>query len=125
MEIDVTQYVTEIDCEQFSSSIAESGLQNIGEITWNNALRHVAVKGLVTPEQQTDLRDWIREFGAWDDAEIAAMSDQETNALLLQFVASAIRELEASDCTDESPCGRLYRLESPGEAPTWRFYMGV
>lgn len=128
MEIDVTDYVQGYDCEQLSSSIAESGLENIGEITWRNAMIHVAVQPLVKPDQQDALRQWIGELGAWDETEIAAMSDQETNALLLQFVAGDVREMEAyadleewgQACHDGQASGRLY----PGDDDRWYFYVG-
>jgi hypothetical protein len=99
-EIDVT-HLFDTDCSRYSDSIFNSGLQNIGQITWRNACEDAADEPLVTPEQQDDLRDWIREFGAWDSEEIAAMSDVETNALLLQFIAGDIQELEDLDLVDD------------------------
>ena len=128
MEINVTAYVTDCDCSQYSSSIADSGLQNIGEVTWYAAVNHMAADTLVTPEQQGELRDWIREFGAWDDAEIEAMSDVETNALLLQFIAGDVQEMEVYDTPEEyeaaqdggTASGRLLR----GDNDQWYFYVG-
>ena len=128
MEIDVTKYVHDYDCSQFSDSIANSGLQNIGEITWRNACAEAGENPLVASEQQDELRDWIREFGAWTSEEIANMSDQETNALLLQFIAGDIREMEdhfpdlesyEQACQDGITSGRLYPDEREQK---WYFY---
>lgn len=134
MEIDVTRYVTEFDCSLFSNSVANSGLDNIGQITWNNAKQHCAIDTLVTPEQQDELRDWIRDFGAWDDEEIAEMGDEETNALLLQFIAGDIQEMERFETYEEyqeaaeqgQVTGRLWRASDEDNAPngTWYYYIG-
>ena len=126
MEINVTHYAEHVDCSMFSASIAETGREDIGRITWENAMNHVQIEGLVTPEQQGELREWLADFGAWSIEEIEAMSDQETDALLLQFVASAIREYrDAEDHGElasylENHGGQLYRDES-GQ---WWFYVG-
>jgi hypothetical protein len=108
----------------FSDSIANSGLQNIGQVTWRNAVENATDTPLVKPEQQDELRDWIREFGAWDDEEIAAMTDEETNALLLQFIAGDYQELQSYDSFEEyseQAGGRLY----PGDDGRWYFYVGI
>jgi hypothetical protein len=132
MEINVTEYVEDIDCEQFSSSIAESGLENIGRITWRNACHHVACEGLVAPDKESaqgELRAWLADFGAWSRAEIADMSDRETNALLLQFVAGAVRELERYDSYDEylAACenGQVGHELYRGDDGQWYFYVGM
>ncbi len=117
IEIDVTVYVEDHDCSLYSDSVFNSGLQNIGEITWRNACQQVTDEPLVTAEQQAELRDWLAGFGAWDREEIAAMTDVETNAMLLQFVAGDVQEMLDYD-TDEgyrAACeygtcsGRLYK----------------
>ena len=127
MEINVTHIMAR-DLSDYSDSIANSGLQNIGQITWRNACE--ACEAMSTPlvpyEEQDTLRDWIREFGAWDDAEIAEMTDVETNALLLQFIAGEgqgyIRAEDEGRLGEwlEQEGGRLYRDET-GE---WYFYVG-
>ena len=123
MEVKIT-HLMDLDCCQFSDSIANSGLDNIGKITWDKAMSY-AEDPLVTPEQQTDLRDWIAEFGAWTRDEIRDMSDNETNALLLQFVAGEIRERESAenhgdlDQWEENFGGRIYKSGSD-----WYYYVG-
>lgn len=129
-EIDVTHLVTDADCSEFSASVAERG-KNAGPETWANALEFAKEKPLAKPENQSDLRDWIREFGAWDDEEIAAMSDEETNALLLQFVAGDIREMEAFDSPEEyqaaqeaGTCSGYLYHDVQATPPRWLFYVG-
>jgi hypothetical protein len=134
MEIDVTEYVGEQDCAQYSDSIANSGLQNIGEITWRNACEQATRAPLVGADKQDALRDWIRDFGAWDTEELAAMSDAETNALLLQFIAGDIREMEAFEtheayqkASEGGSCsGRLFKGDIEGDPSfgRWYFYVG-
>lgn len=94
MEIDVTHLVKMADemCA-YSASRMELG-DKAGEITWENAKSAAEETPLVRPEQLGNLQDYFREFGAWDDDELEAMTAIELNALLLQMVASEIRERE-------------------------------
>ena len=126
MEINVT-FIRDEEPAQFSDSIYGSGLSNIGAITWRNACAFAEDHPLVTPEQQADLRDWILEFGAWDAEEVAAMTDEETNALLLQFVAGDHQQREDArergelESWEENCGGRLYE---GGDGQLY-FYVGV
>jgi len=119
VEIDISHLENE-DCSQFSDSIANSGLQNIGQITWRNACEHAAEKPLCPADKQSELRSWLAEFGAWSREEIAAMPDTETNALLLQFVAQDLQEYLEHEGTDdferwnENHGGNIYRCDVPG-----------
>ena len=94
LELNVTTLVNEVDCADFASSIAESGNKDIGKVTWENALSYVSDEPLVTGDDVDTVRDWLRGFGAWTGEELDAMSDREINAMLLQFVAGDIREME-------------------------------
>jgi sulfatase maturation enzyme AslB (radical SAM superfamily) len=99
MEIDIT-CLAEHRLENYSDSIANSGLQNIGQITWNNALD--CKESFVTKDNREEFEDYIKEFGAWDIEEIKAWSDNELNALCVQFFASALKDyLEAKDSGEE------------------------
>lgn len=96
MELNITRFVkAHSDCmEQFSSSIAESGLDNIGQVTWRNAMaamEHVS-NCLVLPKDCDKLVEHFAEFGAWEREELEAMSCQELNALLVQFIAGDYQE---------------------------------
>ena len=116
MEIEVT-YLYGLDCALFSDSVARSGMSDIGAITWRAALAEAQARPLCSQAQQRDLRAWLGDFGAWDEQEIDRMSDAETNALLLQFVAGDMQILQGDEATDQtrlSVCaGRIF------------FYVGV
>ena len=127
MEINVTRIMNETELTDFSDSIFNSGLDNIGQITWRNACAEMKSDPLVTTaEQLSDLADWIADFGAWSDEEIQGMSDAELNALLLQFVAGEgqrYQEAEENDDLDsylENEGGNLWRDDN-GQ---WWFYVG-
>jgi len=97
LEIDVSFLLTE-DAGQFSASRMELG-DDAGGITWENACNAVDQISL-TPEEIQEAKDYIRDFGAWDDEEIDAWSDEETKALIIQFAAGDYREAE-SCCWDD------------------------
>lgn len=95
MEIDVTHLVYERDTYAFCNSIARSGLSNIGQVTWRNALEEARSEPLLTePDQIAEAKDYFKEFGAWDKDEIAAWTDDDVNALLVQEVSHNIQELD-------------------------------
>ena len=125
MEINVTRLMDE-DCSRFADSIFNSGLQNIGEITWRNAVEYFVDNELLTTELD-ELRDYFRGFGAWSREELAEMDDVHLNALLLQFIAGDIcGYLEAEDEGrleeyEESEGGRLYKSNDD----EWFYYVGV
>lgn len=61
-----------------------------------------------------DAKAWAAEFGAWECSEIAAWSADETLALVLQYAAGDLRELQALapgdglgdiDWTEAGTCG--------------------
>lgn len=99
MEIDITALVTDAELPSLSGSVAELGA-NAGKITWSNSMAEAASKPLLTEDQLDAARDWAREFGAWDDEHIDGWSAQEVNALVIQYVAGNLREIEAL-CSDD------------------------
>lgn len=92
LEIDVSFLLTE-DAGQFSASRAELG-DNAGRITWQNACNAVDQIKL-TPEEIQEAKDYIRTWGAWEDEEIDAWTDDETKALIIQSAAGDYREAES------------------------------
>ena len=125
LELDVTEYVEYRDCREFSDSIANSGFQNIGAITWRNAQNHLAVEPLIQPKDIQDAKDWLKGFGEWDD--IDEWPDLDVNALVLQFIAGDVNELhEFGDdeymrlAEQGTVSGRLY----PGDDGKWYYRIG-
>lgn len=103
MEIDVTALATEAEMFDFSASQAERGI-NAGPETWANAKAEAAARPILSDDQLPEFRDYMRGFGAWEDAEIDAWDSTECNALFVQLVAGDIREAE-SLCPGDGPAG--------------------
>lgn len=89
MEINITPLLEE-DMFPFSHSAAEGG-PNAGPNSWRAALAGPRPL-LNSPEEFEAFRDHVRSFGAWDDEEIAAWSDNECQALFLQLIAGDCRQ---------------------------------
>jgi len=115
MEIKITQLLDE-DMFQFSHSAHEGG-RNAGNNTWNAAMNGPRPL-LETPEQFQAARDYFQGFGAWDREECDAFTENEVQALLLQFIAGDVREAGADSLddmdweayeADESLCHRLFK----------------
>lgn len=100
MEIDISEAFKAIDDPvMFSASRAELG-ENAGRITWDAAKNGPLI--LDTEEKRQAFDSWARGFGAWSEEELAAYSQSEANALLLQFIAGDMREGDISaDSTPE------------------------
>ena len=91
MDIDITT-LKEMNCFELSHSVMEGG-SNAGPLSWQNSLNKAEEITLLDNEEKLqEFRDWLKPFGAWDKEEISAMSDQELNALFLQWVAGDVRE---------------------------------
>ena len=137
MEINVSAIIddTRNNPTRFSASIAETGLENIGQITWNNAKEQKSFA--LTKDQIEPVKNYIREFGAWDDDEIDSWDAEETTALFVQFVSGDYRNLEnefeqlgydIDDFDDdqfqevtENFGGSLYK----GDNGQWYYYAGM
>lgn len=89
-EIDVSPIWDE-DCALLSGSRFELG-DNAGQITWRNCLALAERLPLITDENRDDVRDHFRDYGAWDDEEIAAWLDTDLSAMVWQEAASCMRE---------------------------------
>jgi hypothetical protein len=116
MEIDITRFFREADAFEFSASAAERG-QNVARETWLNAKREAANNPLLTTEEQLDaLRDDVRGYGAWSCEEIDGWSTTECNALFVQLVSGAMRELEKLCMRDDGEIDwrRAEHLSSEG-----------
>lgn len=95
LEVIVTCLINDLDPRELSGSIAERG-QNAGKETWANSMEAAEThKPILKPEERDAARKFFKGFGAWDDAEIASWSDTELDALVLQYAAGDLRELQA------------------------------
>ena len=92
MELDITDFFNNAAPADYSASAMELG-DNAGRITWGHAVEDAPDYPLLdTDDKREAFRDFIREFGAWDNTEIAAWTDQELTALLIQFISGDMRE---------------------------------
>jgi hypothetical protein len=95
MEINITSLL-ETDQFPLSHSIAEGG-QDAGRETWQASLSAASETPLLdTPEALEAMREFARSSGGWDAEEIATWSDQELNALFLQWIAGDCRQCPAT-----------------------------
>lgn len=93
-EINITRLVADVDPFAFSHSIAEGG-QGAGPDTWANATAEAVERPLVDSADRDSVRSYFAGFGAWDDDEIAAWSDAELDALVLQYASGDLREVQS------------------------------
>ena len=132
MELNITHMVNE-HLEAYSNSVAKSGLEDIGRVTWSNALE--CDLNFVTSENRDDLRDHIREFGAWSTEEIDAWTDNELNALVVQFISGDLQEYldfksrsaKEFDEWNENCGGRIYEcdIKDHSEFGELFYYIGI
>lgn len=92
MEINITKFFNEACPKDYSASCAELG-DNAGKDTWNAACDDADDYNMLdTDDKKEAFKNHVRGFGAWDDAEIAAWTDTELNALFIQMVSGDIRD---------------------------------
>lgn len=106
MNINISRFFAEACPRDYSASAAELG-PTAGADTWRAAIDDADDWGfLATSEELAHFREWLKPWGAWDDAEIAAFSDVELRALFTQWVAGDIRESGLPDWAEyESRAG--------------------
>jgi hypothetical protein len=114
MEIEITT-LSGMNCFTLSHSAYEGG-ENAGQNTWNASKKEAENTQLLnTPEKLEAMRDFASESGGWNREEIAAWSDNELNALFLQWIAGDVRELGA-DSLDEIDWDEAEEMQSEGQA---------
>jgi hypothetical protein len=114
MEIEITT-LSEMNCFTLSHSAFEGG-ENAGQNTWNASKKEAENTQLLnTAEKLQAMRDFARESGGWNREEIAAWSDNELNALFLQWIAGDVRELGA-DSLDEIDWEEAEEMQHEGQA---------
>jgi hypothetical protein len=79
----------------YQNSIANSGLKNIAQVTWNNAKENNQGYLFVTDENRDEFISYYRGFGAWDDLD--EWDNNRLNALTIQEVTAEILEFERCD----------------------------
>ena len=125
-ELDVTHMVEDGDWMPYlSGSVAELG-DRAGALTWENSQKYAEDKPLLLAENMDDAREYFADMGFGDDAR--KWSEAETQATMVQDVATNIRELKMFETYEEyseaankgQVSGRLFK----GENNRWYFYVG-
>jgi len=126
-EIDITSLVRSDEFVPFDLSNNCATLGNdAGRLTWNASIETAgSVASLIpTAEHKEAFRDFVASSGGWTREEIAAWTDTELDALLLQWIAGDVREaFDDADFADwdwaqyEKDCeagriaGRIFRAD--------------
>jgi hypothetical protein len=100
VEINITKFFNESCPRDYSASMCELG-NGAADITWRAAVDDSEDWMFLDDDDKRDqFRVFVRSSGGWSDDEIAAWSNIELNALLLQWIAGDIREGLEWDCND-------------------------
>jgi hypothetical protein len=130
MELNVTHMIDAVnDSPPLVGSIAQYG-PDAATMTWGNSKafgrEHPLLK---TDEEREAARDHFREYGAWDDAEINAWSEEELQGITCQEVAHQISEMEMFDTDEEylkaAEDGTVSGRLSKGDDGQWYCYFGI
>ncbi len=118
MELNITRFFNTESAFDYSASCAEIG-DDAGKRTWNNAViaSHNHADLLDTDDKKDTFRAYVKTFGAWDENEIAAWTDNELTALLIQLISASMREngLDSSEPdweayeSDDNNSGDIFR----------------
>ena len=100
MELNVSSFFATVTPRELSSSVAESGAY-AGAHTWASSCKASVHHTLLANDDEREaFRVWVETSGGWTAEEIAAWTDVELNALLLQWIAGDLRELGVDDDDD-------------------------
>ena len=115
MDLNITQVFNAIAPRDYSASVAEIGA-SAGADTWRAAIDDSPDFMLLdTDDKREAFKRLVRGYGAWSDAEIAAWSDVELNALLLQMIAADMREGDLSAGVTAAGWARYLEASEAGE----------
>ena len=91
MEININSIIKNplFDPEFYCSSVARSGLNNIGEVTWQRAQN--SAYNFVNEDNKQAFIDYFLGFGAWEESEL--QNTNWINALFIQEISSQLNEL--------------------------------
>lgn len=92
MDINITRFYSEACPMDYSASVAEIGA-DAGLSTWQAAKDDADEWNFLDNDEKREaFRSFVQSSGGWDADEIAAWSEQELNALFIQWIAGDIRE---------------------------------
>ena len=121
MELNISSFFATVTPRELSSSVAESG-PCAGALTWSASCKASMHHALLTHDAKREaFRAWVEASGGWTAEEIAAWTNTELNALLLQWIAGDLREMGIDDDTGGINWADVERGQSEGQYPRNRF----
>lgn len=115
MELNITKVFNAIAPRDYSASVAEIGA-NAGRDTYRAAVDDSPEHMLLdTDDKREAFKAHIRGYGAWPEEEMAAWSNVELNALLLQMIAGDMREGDLSAGTTAEGWARYEEASQAGQ----------
>lgn len=113
--VDITDFLARESMRDYSASVAEIG-NNAGPATWAASVEN-APDWQFIPEDQIDyFREWVASSGGWTRDEIKAWSDNELQALCLQWIAGDVRECDAD--SPDADWERIRKDQENGRIPS-------
>ena len=117
MELNISSFFATVTPRELSSSVAESG-PCAGAHTWVSSCKASIHHTLLDDDEKREaFRAWVGWSGGWTAEEIAAWTDVELNALLLQWIAGDLREMGVDDDTGGIDWADVERGQSEGQYP--------
>lgn len=119
MEINITGIFYTGQAHLYSASAAELG-EDAGKITWANAQAYASKHRMLDTEDQLEaFRQFVKDTGGWTQEEISQWSNQELNALFVQFVSGDMRE---AGLDTPSPDWEQYEIDAMEGRVSSRFF---
>ena len=118
MELNISSFFATVTPCELSGSVAEIGV-HAGALTRSASIRASVHHPLLnTDEEREAFRGWVESSGGWTEEEIAAWTDLELNALLLQWISGDLREMGVDDDTSGIDWADVERGQQEGQYPS-------
>jgi hypothetical protein len=118
MELNISSFFATVTPRELPSSVAESG-PCAGALTWSASCKASMHHPLLDSDEKREaFRARVENSGGWDAEEIAAWSDLELNALLLQWISGDLREMGIDDDTGAIDWDGIDAMQQAGTYPS-------
>tara|TARA_R110002126_G_scaffold62991_11_gene161806 strand:+ start:1108 stop:1533 length:426 start_codon:yes stop_codon:yes gene_type:complete len=87
MTIDITKHWMDSNHWLISNSVANLGNEAAAQ-TWAKAVEASELHPIITKDNEDEVKDYLRSFGAWSDEEIDGYSQTELGAFIYQEVSA-------------------------------------
>ena len=110
--VNITRFIAEECMRDYSASVAELG-PNAGRYTWEACTENAPEWNFIPADQLDYFREWLREWGAWDADEIAAMDVAHLQSMCLQWIAGDVRSVP----NEKERLPRMAHCQNPRTEP--------